>query len=92
MEKAFCYSVKNALEKTALKEGFDEMNKQYREELYTNRGHRLLLRCQARFNRINFRDSFNRWKHWSRDQVQNNQWDVEGELNKEVEKFEAFVV
>ena len=44
MEKAFCYSVKNVLQKSLLKEGFDTVNQAYRNDLYTERGHRLLLR------------------------------------------------
>ena len=61
-QKAFCYAVKNVLEKSLFKKGFVQINEQMRDHSYTERVHRITKRFAARFFRVNANDAFTKWK------------------------------
>jgi hypothetical protein len=91
MEKAFCYSVKNVLEKNLFKIGFEQINWYARDENYTSKVQRALRKFSLRHAKYTHSDSFNRWKKFALSNVDNKNNEIDTELKRRVNEFEAFV-
>ena len=91
MEKALCFCVKNVLEKSMYKCGLEQINWYARDEEYTRKVHRAIRRFSLRHSKINHIDSFNKWKKFALSNVDDKNKNIEDELNKKVNEFEAFV-
>jgi len=90
-EKAFAFAVKNVMEKSLFKEGFDQICYYNRDEAYTNIVHRVLKKFSLRSARINQSDSFNKWKMFGLSKVDSHKNEVEAEFRQKSAEFEAFV-
>jgi hypothetical protein len=70
-EKAFCFAVKNVLEKSLYKHGFTQIIEVNRDNTFTMNVHRALRRFALRAEKINCSDSFNHWKMFALSKVDN---------------------
>ena len=64
-ETAFIYCVKNAIEKSAWKEGFSRIKHQSRDIDFTSKVHSMLYRYSIKGQRIKMGDSFTKWKKFA---------------------------
>lgn len=89
-ETAFIYCVKNAIEKSAWKDGFARIKHQSRDIDFTTKVHSMMYRYSIKGQRIKMGDSFTKWKKHSFTKIDTQTEELQADLNKKVGDFDRF--
>jgi hypothetical protein len=89
-ERAFAYAVRNVMMKTLLQEGFTRIKYEARDQDYTSKVHRAMIRWSIKSGRTNMGDSFTKWKKFAFSKVENKTKQVTDILNSKSDEFETF--
>lgn len=80
-EIAFIYCVKNAIEKSMWRDGYEHIKHQSRDIDFTKKVHSMFYRYSIKGQRIKMGDSFTKWKRHAFSKVDNATEELAIELN-----------